>query len=262
MIDTHCHFNHTQFADDTPGAVIRANASGVGQMIVVGFDLESSKLAIEIANKYPQISASIGIHPHEASAWNSELEIEFRELLRHPQVVALGEIGLDYYRDLSPRIDQANAFDAQLGLAREFELPVIIHCREAYDDTLTLIAKMQQEGLICGVMHCWAGAVAEAQRTLELGFYLGIGGSVTYKGSDAVREAVRNVPFDRILLETDSPYLAPVPHRGKRNEPAYTALVAAAVADLKVTTLESVDDQTTANAYRCFPRLPQLLRTG
>lgn len=255
LIDTHCHLNHARFAEDLPDCLERARAADVRQMIVVGYDLESSAQAVARAEAHPPaLFAAAAVHPHDAKSWNEEVANRLRALADHPRVVAIGEIGLDFHYDFSPRPDQFAAFRAQMRLAREANLPVIIHCREAYEETLEVLA---DEGAdeTGGVMHCWAGTEAQAARTTDLGLSLGFGGTLTFKNAEEVRACARAAPLESLLVETDAPYLAPVPHRGHRNEPAYTRLVAEKLAELRGMTLAEIAILTTGNAHRCFPRL-------
>ena len=255
LIDTHCHFNHARFADDMPEAIERARQVGVTQMIVVGADREGSEQAVVIAEEIGDgVFATIGVHPHDAKDWDAATEARFRTLADHPKVVAIGEIGLDYHYDFSPREAQFEAFRAQMRLARDTGLPVVIHCREAYADTLQLLG---EEGAdeTGGVMHCWAGTVEEANQTVALGLALGFGGTLTFKNAEEVRQAAQTVPLETLLIETDAPCLAPMPHRGKRNEPAYVRLIAERLAELRGMTLEEIAVLTTGNAHRTFPKL-------
>ena len=255
LIDTHCHFNHARFAEDMPECIARAHEAGVMQMIVIGTDRESSEQAVAIAEENgPGIFAAIGVHPHDAKYWDAATDTRFRTLADHPKVVAIGEIGLDYHYDFSPREAQFEAFRAQMRLAREVELPVVIHCREAYTDTLQLLGE-EGAGEMGGVMHCWAGTVEEANRTVALGLGLGFGGTLTFKNAEEIRQAAQSVPLETLLLETDAPFLAPMPHRGKRNEPAYVRFVAERLAELRGMTLEEIARLTTGNAHRIFSRL-------
>lgn len=253
LIDTHCHYNHDRFAGDAEAAIERAHAAGVEKMVVVGYDLASSEQAIALAGQHPGILyAAVGIHPHNAKDWNDEVRKRLQELTSHPSAVAYGEIGLDFHYDFSSHEDQFSALHTQLEIAAEAGLPIIFHCREAYTELLALLADYRG---IDGVMHCWAGTVAEAQQTAELGLSLGFGGTITFKNAEEVRQSALSVPQDRLLLETDAPYLAPVPHRGKRNEPAYTRLVADKMAEVLNLSFEEVAALTTANARRVFPLL-------
>jgi|SRR5579862_1249487 len=255
LIDTHCHFNHEKLQDDLPQCIERARTDGVMQMIVVGYDLDSSEQAIRLAEDYPAtLYAAVGVHPHDAKSWNDEAAVRLGALCDHPQVVALGEIGLDFYRDLSPRAAQFIAFRDQIAIARRISLPVIIHCRDAYAETLQVLTE-EGGGELKGVMHCWAGTPEQARQTTELGFALGFGGTLTFKNAETVRVAAREAPLEALLVETDSPYLAPVPFRGQRNEPAYTRFVADALGLLRGLPPQEIESLTTSNARRIFPRL-------
>lgn len=255
IIDTHCHLNGPKLAPHVPELLERARSANVTQMIVVGYDLESSEEAVRLSERYRgEIYAVIGIHPHEARHWDRATEERLRQLADHPHVVAVGEIGLDYHYDFSPRDVQANVFRIQMGLARETGLPVVIHCREAYEDTLRILSE-EAVDTIGGVMHCWAGTVEDAERTVALGMSLGFGGTLTFKNAEETRAGAKRVDLESLLLETDAPYLAPMPYRGKVNEPAYTRLVAEKMAELRGLSVEEVERLTTANARRVFPKL-------
>jgi TatD DNase family protein len=255
IVDTHCHLNHKKLAQDIPAVLARAEAVGVGRLVVVGFDMPSSEEAVRIAEAYPgSVYAVIGVHPHDSKDWDTASERRLRELSDRSDVVAIGEIGLDYHYDFSPRAAQEKAFRAQMGLAREVGLPVVIHCREAYTDTLQILAE-EGADTTGGVMHCWAGTVQEAERTVSLGLALGFGGTLTFKTAVEIRDAARLVPLETLLVETDATFLAPMPYRGKTNEPAYKRLVAEKLAELRGMTLQEVAQLTTANALRVFPRL-------
>lgn len=254
LIDTHCHLNSPRFADDLPEAVARALQAGVTQMIVVGYDMPSSEEAVQLAERYAPIFAAVAVHPHDSKEYSTAAEARLRELASHPKTVAIGEIGLDYHYDFSPVEAQFAAFRAQLALAREVNLPVIVHCREAYRDTLDVLEEGDAQA-VGGVMHCWAGSAEEAERALKRGLFLGIGGVLTFKNAETLREIAASAPMDRLLVETDAPYLAPAPHRGKRNEPAFTRLVAERLASLRAVTLEEIAARTSENARRLFGRL-------
>ena len=251
LVDTHCHLNHEQFNDDLTDVIARAEAADIRRMIVIGFDLTSSQRAVELAEQFDSVYAAVAVHPHDAQSYDADTETVLRQLAIRPNVVAIGEIGLDYHYDHSPRAEQHSAFRAQLAMAKELRLPVIIHCREAYEDTLDVL-ESEMDGEFSGVMHCWGGTMEEAQRSLDLGMFLGFGGVITFKNADEVREVARQAPSNRILIETDAPYLAPVPHRGKRNEPSYTQLVCEKLAELRQIPLDMLAAQTTANASVLF----------
>lgn len=254
LIDTHCHLNHNKLAEEVEAVIQRAVSAGVGQMIVVGYDLPSSEQAVLQAGAHPEVFAAVAVHPHDSKDYDARTEARLRELAAHPKVVAIGEIGLDYHYDFSPREAQYHAFRAQLRLAHETGLPIILHCREAYADLLDVL-EGEKPAEVGSAMHCWAGTPEEAERSLASGCYLGFGGVLTFKNAEMNRDVARTAPADRLLVETDAPYLAPVPHRGKRNEPAYTRLVAEQLAALRGLTLEEAANLTTANARRLFPRL-------
>ena len=255
LIDTHCHFNHQKLSGDIEGCIERAEQADVMQMIVVGYDLPSSEQAVALAEAHPgRLFAVIGVHPHDSMDWSLAAEERLRALSAHSAVVAIGEIGLDFHHDFSPRPDQYTAFRAQLNLAREVGLPIVIHCREAYPETLEVLAE-DGPGEAGGVMHCWAGSTEQAEQTVALGLALGFGGTLTFKNAEEVRRSAMHVPLESLLVETDAPYLAPMPHRGKRNEPAHTRLVAEHLSALRGLTYSKAAALTTANARRVFPRL-------
>lgn len=251
FFETHCHLNHRQFHTDREEAVERARAAGVRELLLIGYDLPSSREAAALARPHHQRFFTAGIHPHEAETWNAETERELRELLRRPGALAVGEIGLDFYRDLSPRAAQYAAFRAQLDLAAELALPIVVHTRESITSTLDFLEPYARGGLR-GVLHCWSGTPAEARRALEQGFHLGIGGVLTYKNPGELPVVAAESPLDRLLLETDCPYLTPVPHRGKRNEPAYLPLIAERLAAVRGVTVEEVAAVTRRAAAALF----------
>jgi TatD DNase family protein len=251
ITDTHVHLNLDDYDDDRDDTIARAVAAGVELMVNVGFDLGTSRESIELAESHPSIYASVGLHPHDASAMTDALLDELRELAGHARVVAIGETGLDYYRDLSPRDAQEAAFRSQIRLARQLGLPLIVHSRDAVDDTLRLI---DAEGApdAGGVMHCFPGDAGYAREVIKRGFHVGVGGPVTYAKSGRLVGVAESVPLNRLLIETDAPWLPPVPHRGKRNEPAYVALVARAIAGIRRMSIEDLARATTGNALRLF----------
>jgi TatD DNase family protein len=254
LIDSHCHLNDPRFAEDLQDVIARSVASGIERLIVVGYDLETSEAAVRMAAEYEPLYAAVGVHPHDAQHYDEVTRDRLVEIATAPKVVAIGEIGLGYHYDFSPREDQHRAFPDQVEIARRTRLPVIVHCREAYTDTLDVL---EAAGIadIGGVMHCWGGNEAAAARTLELGMYLGIAGTVTFKKAEEIRMVARSMPADRLMVETDAPYLAPVPYRGKRNEPAYVREVAARIATERSVSLDVLAASTNANVRRLFPRL-------
>ncbi|MDH7487166.1 MAG: TatD family hydrolase [Anaerolineae bacterium] len=263
LTDSHCHLDFSQFDSDRDQVVQRAREAGVQLIVNPGYDLESSRRAVALAERYPEVYAAVGVHPHEAKAVTDEVLAELRRLAAHPKVVAIGEMGLDFYRDLSPRDAQRQAFRQQLALAAELELPVIVHSREAHDDVMAILTERfqvqsskskAQSSKLKGVLHAFSGGRDMAEKAFELGFLVGIAGPVTFENAHRLRALVRELPLERLLVETDAPYLAPHPYRGKRNEPARVALVAATVAEVQGVSGATVIRQTTANARRLFRR--------
>ncbi len=250
IIDSHAHIYGPDFAADFTEMLQRAADAGVAAILTVGTDIESSRQSVELAEKHPHIYASVGIHPHDAAGVTDDTYRIIRELaLSSPKVVAIGEIGLDFYRDRSPRPDQERVFRAFLRMAQELDKPVIIHDRDAHEQVLRCL---REEGTRHGVLHCFSGDSAMAAEAINMGLYISIPGTVTYPANEALREVVRNVSIDRMLVETDCPYLTPVPHRGKRNEPAYVRLAAERMAEVKGLSLEDVGRITTKNVRDLF----------
>jgi TatD DNase family protein len=250
LVDTHCHLNHEAFRADVAREIARARAAGVVRAVVVGYDVVSSWLAVAYSTAHPCLAATVGIHPHDAKTWDDEAPT-IEAIARDPEVVAVGETGLDYHYDHSPRDTQRAAFAAQLEMAQRLDLPVVIHSREADDDTLAIIRDVgvPSRG---GVVHCFPGGADLAREVVALGLHIGVTGVVTFRKADALRNAVAAVPAEWLLLETDSPYLAPEPHRGKTNRPAYLPLVAEAVASIRGTAVEDVARDAGESAARLF----------
>lgn len=252
MVDSHCHLDGKVFDSDRDEVIQRAIDAGVERILAIGTgdgppDLEC---AIRLADRYPVFLATVGVHPHEASKYDDGTSVALRDLLRHPKVVALGEIGLDYHYDFSPRDAQHRVFIEQMAIAREAGKPIVIHTREAWDDTFALLEEHWKPTGLGGIMHCFTGSPVELERTLTLGFHVAFGGVVTYPKAVEVHDSARVAPLDRMLLETDAPYLAPIPKRGKRNEPSYVVGTAERIAELRSTTLEEIAKATTANFER------------
>jgi TatD DNase family protein len=252
LIDSHCHLDSPEFDADRDEVVARALEAGVELMVAIGTgsgppDLEAG---IRLADRYPQFYATVGIHPHDAGKASKTDFDRLAELLSHPKVIALGEIGLDYHYDLSPRETQTSVFIQQMEIAAAARKPIVIHTREAWDDTAALLEQHWKPHGIGGIMHCFSGGPADARRTLDLGFYLSFGGIVTFPKAIDVQAAAKAAPADRILVETDAPYLAPVPKRGKRNEPALVVHTARKLADLRGQSLEEVSHLTSENLRR------------
>jgi TatD DNase family protein len=254
LVDTHCHLDMNAYQTDLEQVLIHAASRGIDRIITVGIDPASSGRAVALAEKYPGVSATVGIHPHNLAELSDDSLAGLRELAAHPKVVAFGEIGMDLHYDYFPADLQRECFTRQVALARELALPLVIHDRDAHGQVLEVL---RAGGPFAngGVMHCFSGDTALAEAVLELGFYVSVPGVVTFAKSAMLQEAVRHTPLDRLLLETDGPYLAPEPRRGRRNEPALLLFTAAKVAELKGVTLAELATATTANAERLF-RLP------
>ena len=252
MIDSHCHLDSAEFNEDRDAVIERAIAAGVTHMLAIGTgdgppDLEAG---LRLADKYSAFYATVGIHPHDAAKAGPDDFKRLADLLAHPKVLAVGEIGLDHHYDFSPREIQKSAFIQQMEIAAAAGKPIVIHTREAWDDTLALIEQHWASHGIGGIMHCFSGGPAEASRAVDLGFYLSFGGLVTFPKTLVVQEAAKSAPRDRILVETDAPYLAPVPKRGKRNEPALIVHTARKLAELRGESYEELCDATSENFHR------------
>jgi TatD DNase family protein len=258
LVDTHAHLDVSEFDADRAATIERARAAGVVTIVSVGVDLPSSRRAVALARQYDCVYAAVGVHPHDAKTLDGTVLAELRKLASRPKVVAVGEIGLDYYRDLSPRDQQRRALQAQLAWAARLGRPVIIHDRDAHAEVMEILADWAsglKDSILTGrlgVLHTFSGELAMAERALDLGFYISISGPITYQNARQLPEIVRNLPVDRLLVETDCPFLAPHPHRGKRNEPAFVRLVAERIATLKDMSLEDLANLTTANAQALF----------
>ena len=223
LFDTHAHLHDPWIGDDLPDVLNRAAEAGVDRIVTIGTDLPTTHDAIALANSYDNIWATVGLHPHDAKDWTDELESEFRQLASSDRVVAIGEIGLDFFRNLSPHDAQYGAFEVQLALADDLDLPVVIHSRDAHEESFTILklwADKQRRTRPIGVIHCFSGDANLAQRYHKLGFLISFAGPITYPKNQALREAAKTLPIEAIVVETDCPYLSPQPRRGKRNEPA------------------------------------------
>jgi TatD DNase family protein len=252
LFDTHAHLHFPELAADLDGVLARARAAGVTGMVTIGTDRETNPAAVALAESRDAVYATVGIHPHDAGE-ATEADFEAMEALarRSVRVVALGEMGLDFFRDLSPRHAQETVFRRQLDMARRLDKPAVIHCRDAHPEALAILAD-ERVGEVGGVMHCFSADVDIARRCLDLGLSISLAGPVTYKNARALPEVARFLPADRLVLETDCPFLPPHPHRGERNEPAWVAITAARVAELRGVTLAALGETTTANALRLF----------
>ncbi|HET6644646.1 MAG TPA: TatD family hydrolase [Fimbriimonadales bacterium] len=252
MIDTHCHLNLVDLFPDPDRAVERALAAGVMKMIAIGIDEKSSLAAVQLAERLEPVYACVGIHPTSSRGFSGADRIE--ALCAHPKTVAIGEIGLDYHWDTATPEEQVVALEAQWSVAIRLAMPVVFHCRDAYDPLLTWL-ESQPAFPPSMVFHCFSGNSDQARHALDLGCYLGVDGPVTFKSATGLRGILAGVPADRLLLETDSPYLTPHPYRGKPNEPALLPLVCAGLADCRAVDSATVEAETDANAHLCFPKL-------
>jgi TatD DNase family protein len=251
LTDSHAHLTDPRLAGDARAVLERARAAGVARVLTVSAEIGDFEAVVALADAHEGVLAAVGVHPHEASAFTDAHEAALRRLAAHPKVLAIGETGLDYHYDHSPRDVQREVFRRQLRLAREVGLPVIVHTREAENDTAAILAE-ERADLIGGVLHCFTGTHRLAELALNLGLCISFSGVVTFTGAEEVREVAGMVPRDRLLVETDSPYLAPMPHRGRRNEPAFVRATAQRVADLRGVALEELAASTTAVFDRVF----------
>lgn len=251
LIDSHAHLDDRRFDKDRDKIIKNLKNNDVSIVINPGADLASSIKAVALAEEYENIYAAVGIHPHDAKTIDHDTIEVLRSLLKKDKVIAVGEIGLDYHYDFSPRDIQRKWFREQIKLAKEFDLPIIVHDREAHKDVYDIL-KEEQDGTLRGVLHCFSGSVEMAKEYIKMGFYISFAGPVTFKNAKTSKEVVKAIDINRILIETDSPYLTPHPHRGKRNEPLYVRYVAAMIAELKGLTIEEVARITTENTKRLF----------
>lgn len=267
FVDTHCHLDLRQFDGDRHAVIERAAAAGVGRIINPAIDLDSCRRVLALAEQYPGVYAAVGVHPNDCANFDHDAEAQLRELVRRPKVVAIGEIGLDYYWAKVSPAQQVRALRAQLALAAEHGLPVILHSRNARGDetgrcNADLLREMERwvaaaptlraEDAIMGIWHAFSGDLVDAQAAYDLGLVIGLGGPVTFQNARGLHALVAQLRLERLVLETDAPYLAPHPHRGQRNEPAYVPLIAQKLAHLLGTTFGAVTDQATVTAERCF----------
>ncbi len=250
MIDTHCHLDFHVYEGRREDLVREAQAAGVHTIVNIGVDLPSSRQSVELAAVHDGVYAAVGVHPHDATTLTVDACDKLRTLSQQPRVVAIGEIGLDFYRDLSPRPTQRQAFHRQLELAVESKLPVVIHTRESFRETLDIVGEYASK-LTGGVFHCFPGSIGDAEQVMAMGFVISVGGVITFKGSRMARLATE-VPLDKVLLETDAPYLTPAPHRGKENRPAYVRHVYEKLAELRRTPLAEVELVVDRTAQKLF----------
>lgn len=267
LTDTHCHLDFEDYRADLDAVLDRSKAAGLARILVPGIDLVSSRNILTLVEKDPLLYAAVGVHPNSGNSWNKETLSELRMLTKHPKVVAIGEIGLDYYRDRTPRDVQKEILQGQLDLALETSLPVILHVRNrseadrsCIEDLLQMLEKwagsasppFTDRSHKPGVIHSFSGNVQESKRAVELGFYLGITGPITYKNAESLREVVKAAPLERLLIETDGPFLSPQEKRGKRNEPAHVCYIVDKIRKVREQSVDQVAEQTTANAAALF----------
>jgi len=254
LVDSHCHLDFEAFEEDFDGVLARAAGAGIDTMVTICTRLSRFDDVRRIAEAHPNVWCSLGVHPHEAAEEGVDAPDRLIELSAHPRVVGIGETGLDYYYEHSPRQAQQTSFRAHIAAARTTGLPLIVHTRDADDDTMDILEEEHARGHVSGLIHCFSASSELAERALKIGFYLSFSGIVTFRRAEAVQAIAKVTPLERLLVETDAPYLAPTPHRGKRNEPAYVRDTAAFVAKLRQTTFDELAEATTDNFYRLFAK--------
>jgi TatD DNase family protein len=257
LVDSHCHLDFPDFADEVDAVVARAEAAGIGRIVTISTRVKRHDEILSISERFPSVYCSVGTHPHYA---HEELDVTRADLVertRHPKVVAIGEAGLDYFYDRSPRDAQARGFRTHIAAARDTGLPLVIHSRDADQDMADILTEEMGKGVFAAVLHCFTGTRALALTGISLGLYVSFTGILTFKKSDELRAIAAELPADRILVETDAPYLAPGRYRGKRNEPAYVVETARVLADVKGVTLDEITRQTTENFFRLFAKVPR-----
>lgn len=254
IVDSHCHLDYPGLAEREDEVIGAACEAGVGLIVHIAAKRDGWSAGMALAERRPEVFCAVGVHPHEAGREGLDDPAPLIEAVVHPRVVAIGESGLDHFYDLAPRDRQATSFRAHIAAARRTGLPLVVHTRDADDDTMAILEEEMAAGAFTGVIHCYSSSAELADRALSLGLYLGIGGILTFKRSDALRATVAQMPLDRLLLETDAPYLAPVPMRGRTNEPAFTAHVARTLAEVKGLAVDEVAAATTANFFRLFEK--------
>lgn len=257
LVDSHCHLDFPDFAEDLDALVARARQAGVGRMVSISTRVRKFEPLLALAERYADVFCTVGTHPHHAAEEPDVTTADLVARTRHPKVVGIGEAGLDYHYDFSPRDLQEQGFRRHIAAARETGLPLVIHTREADDDTQAILDDEMGKGAFSAVLHCYTGGLKLAQRAVELGLYVGFTGIVTFKKSDELRSIAAALPIERILIETDAPYLAPGKYRGKRNEPAYVGEVAKTLAEVRGVAADVMARQTTENFFRLFSKVPR-----
>lgn len=254
LVDSHCHLDFPELSLELDQVLERAQSVGVGAMLTISTRLDRFEAVNKIANRFNNIWCSVGVHPHEAAEEKLDEPSELIARASHPRVVGIGEAGLDYYYEHSPKADQIRNFRAHIAASRETGLPLIVHARDADDDLCIILQDEYQKGAFPGLIHCFSSTEKLAQVALSLGMYISVSGIITFKNADSLRKIVADVPIERLLVETDSPYLSPIPHRGKRNEPAFVRHTAEALARIKGVELERLAIETTENFFRLFTK--------
>jgi TatD DNase family protein len=256
LIDTHCHLDFPDFASERDAVVSRARTAGLKRMITVSTRTEAFDSISRIAESYEEVFCTVGTHPHNAHEEAEVCQEQLATLALHPKCVGIGEAGLDYHYDKAPRDIAEKVFRAHIGAARQTHLPICIHARDADADIAAILLDEVEQGAFTGVLHCFSGSAMLAEAALSLGLYISFSGILTFKNSQALREIARSVPMDRVLVETDAPFLAPVPHRGKRNEPAFVCATAQMLAKVKGVSVPEIAAETTRNALHLFSKMP------
>ena len=262
LVDHHCHLDYPDLANNREDVIARAKAAGVGRLVTISTLIRNYDTYREIAEANPEIFFTVGTHPHRA---HEELDVSVEEIVRlaqHPKCIGIGEAGLDYFYDKSPRPAQREGFIKHIAAARESGLPLVIHSRDADEDTASILEEEMQRGAFTAVLHCFTGGADLARRAVAIGLYVSFSGVITFKKNDALRAIAADVPMDRVLVETDAPFLAPEPFRGKRNEPAYVVHTAASLARIKGVTNEEIATATTENFYRLYAKAPRTLESA
>ncbi|OSQ42292.1 TatD family hydrolase [Thalassospira sp. MCCC 1A01428] len=254
LVDSHCHLDYPQFSDDFAGTMARARNAGVGMMVSIGVRISTFDQVRAMAERADNIYCTVGVHPHEAGEEGLSSPDILIEKTKDPKVIGIGESGLDYFYDNAPRDAQQQSFRAHIAACRETQLPLIVHTRDADDDTMDILEEEYAKGAFPGVIHCFSSSAELAQRALKIGFYISCSGIITFNSAKAIRDAVADVPLDRLIVETDSPYLAPVPKRGKSNEPSFVAHTAVKLAEIKGVSIEEIARITTDNFFNLFTK--------
>jgi len=256
LVDSHCHLDFPDFGPEVDDVVARAHAAGVGLMVTISTKVSEFDRVRAVAERFPHVFCTVGIHPHEAASEPETDTATLVALAKHPKVVGIGETGLDYFYEHSPREAQQRNFRAHIAAARETGLPLIVHTRDADEDTAQILDEEMGKGAFPGLLHCFTSSPQLAEKAVELGLYVSFSGIVTFRNAESLRETAAGVPMERLLVETDAPYLAPVPKRGKRNEPSFVVHTAARLAEIKGVTATELAEATTANFLKLFSRVP------